>query len=131
MARWLVDVLRDPQLVGLDQLLREDVRFRSPYADYSGREDVDHLLRLIAGVLADVRVAGPEPAPRPLPATRTTRFEATVNATPLQGVLAEDLDAEGRLTEAMLLLRPYHGLREAMGVMSAELTASPLPSRRR
>jgi hypothetical protein len=131
--RWLIDVLRTPGLVGLDALVRDDVRFRSPYADYQGRHDVTHVLRLITRVLDDVQVTGEdEPVPdgpgSSAATARTARFTAAVGGAPVQGVLCEDLDASGRLAEAMLLLRPFGELRAAMRLMRELLDDAPLPS---
>lgn len=135
MTEWLIDSLESSDLDGLSALVRDDVRFRSPYADYEGRADVTHVIRLIARVLDDVQATGGDnPVPgaagaRPsAPRSRTTRLTATIRGEPAQGVLCEDVDASGRLAEAMLLLRPYHELRAAIHAMRELLEGAPLPS---
>ena len=109
----------------IERGLAEDVRFRSPFTDYHGRDDVAHLLDLIGGVLDDVRVAervGENPA--------ISVFEAVVAGEEVQGMLFERLDDAGQVVDAMLTVRPYAGLRAAMGAMGRAMEESPLPSDR-
>ena len=109
-----------------DAPLASAVRFRSPFADYHGRDDVAHLVQLIRDVLGDVRVG------RRLQGGADTMsvFEAQVADTTVQGVLVETRDDEGAVADAMLTIRPYAGLRTAMAAMLEQLDADPLPSRR-
>jgi hypothetical protein len=44
----LIDVLADRSSAEVDAILSDDVRFRSPYADYTGRADGD-----VQGVLVE------------------------------------------------------------------------------
>jgi hypothetical protein len=120
----LIDLLTDPSIDDADALFAEQARFRSPFADYRGREDVVHLVGHIRRVLADARTvrqfgdAG----------TTVSVFEARVGEHDVQGVLVEQRDDAGRLADAMLTVRPYAGLRAAMRAMRALLDESPLPS---
>ena len=121
----LIDLLTDSSIDGGDALFAEQTRFRSPFADYSGRGDVVHLVGHIRRVLADARIVrrfGDED-------TTVSVFEARVGEHEVQGVLVEERDDAGRLADAMLTVRPYAGLRAAMGAMQALLDESPLPSR--
>jgi hypothetical protein len=124
--RLLIDVLRDPELAGLDELLDDEVRFRSPYADYAGRADVRHLFGLIRQVLVELaptlQLSGP--------AQTLTMFDARVAGEAVQGVLHEERDGAGRVVDAMLMLRPYAGLRAAMRAMQELMDDAPLPSAR-
>ena len=101
----------------------DEIRFRSPYADYRGRADVSHLVGLIRAVLVDVRPL------RQLRAQSSTisMFEARVADEDVQGMLFEQHDGAGRLVDAMLTIRPYSGLRAAMKAMQARLDDAPLP----
>ena len=54
-ATTLLDALAGQDARALGELVAEDVRFRSPAADYAGRDDVVHLLATIGGVVSDVR----------------------------------------------------------------------------
>ena len=113
MKRHLVDVLRDPELTGLDELLGDRVRFRSPYADYAGRDEVGHLFGLIRQVLVEL-----QPTLQLADGAHTvTMFDARVPGEQVQGVLYEEHDGSGRLVDATLTLRPYAGLRAAMRAM--------------
>jgi hypothetical protein len=122
----LLEALAGQDARALGELVTEDVRFRSPAADYAGRDDVVHLLATIGGVVSDVR------STRTLVDGRstTTFLTAHLGDRALQGVLDEHHDETGRVTEAMLLLRPYPVLRAAMGAMQARLADDPLPSAR-
>jgi hypothetical protein len=122
----LIDVLADSSSVGVEKTFGDEVRFRSPYADYAGRADVAHLVGLIRGVLIDV-----EPVHRLHErATTISLFEARVAEENVQGLLFEQHDDAGRLIDATLTIRPYTGLRAAMKAMQARLEDAPLPSAR-
>ena len=56
------------------------------------------------------------------------RFDASVGGEDVQGMLFEQRDHDGRIADAMLTIRPYPGLRAAMGEMQARLATAPLPS---
>ena len=124
----LIDVLADPRVTDVAGLLDEQVRFRSPYADYTGRADVAHLVGLIREVLVSTRItrqlsAGPD---------TMSQFEGRVGGDgrvdEVQGVLVEHRDDTGLLVEAMLTVRPYAGLRASMRAMEPLMAAAPLPS---
>ena len=121
----LIDLLTDNSIADADGLFAEQTRFRSPFADYRGRGDVVHLVGHIRRVLADARTV------RQFGDADTTVsvFEARVGEHEVQGVLVEERDAAGRLADTMLTVRPYAGLRAAMGAMQVLLDESPLPSR--
>jgi hypothetical protein len=122
--RGLIDTLAAPPPAEVEARLRADVRFRSPYAEYAGRPDVAHLVRLIRTVLVDVR-----PVRRfREPSSSISVFEARVEGNDVQGTLFEQYDGAGALVDAMLTIRPYAGLRAAMRAMQALLDESPLPS---
>ena len=120
----LIDALADPTSAALEETFGDDVRFRSPYADYQGRADVAHLVSLIRDVLIDI-----EPMHRLHDqATTISLFEARVAYDSVQGLLFEQHDDAGQLVDATLTIRPYAGLRAAMKAMQVRLAAAPLPS---
>jgi hypothetical protein len=122
----LIDALASPSSTGVEKAFGDEVRFRSPYADYEGRADVAHLVGLIREVLVDV-------APKRRlhdQGTMISLFEARVSDEHVQGMLFERHDDAGRLVDAMLTIRPYRGLRAAMKAMQALLDDAPLPSAR-
>lgn len=122
----LIDAFADPSSAGVEQTFDDDIRFRSPFADYAGRADVAHLVALIRNVLVKV-----EPV-RQLHEQEVTisLFEARVAEEDVQGFLFEERDANGRLVDVMLTIRPYGGLRASMKAMQARMEAAPLPSAR-
>lgn len=120
----LIDALAGPTPAPVEETFGDDVRFRSPYADYQGRADVAHLVSLIRDVLIDI-----EPVHRLHDqATMISLFEARVAEDSVQGLLFEQHDDAGQLVDATLTIRPYAGLRAAMNAMQVRLAAAPLPS---
>lgn len=123
MTSTLLTFLSQPDPARLNALLSQDVCFHSPVADYDGRADVTHLFTTIADVLDAVRpvrelVAGPE---------CTTFLVGTTQGRPIEGVLDEHHDTQGRVVEATLMLRPLSALHVAVRAMAAALEDSPLP----
>ena len=113
----LAEHLGAPDPATLERVLAPDVRFHSPVADYDDREQVRHLLTLVPGVLDEVRL------------DRTLRGEGEaatflagrVGDHAIEGVLAERYDADGRVRDVTLMLRPLAGVREAVRRMAAAL----------
>jgi hypothetical protein len=122
----LIDAFADPLSAGVEETFDDDIRFRSPFADYAGSADVAHLVGLIRDVLVEV-----EPV-RQLhePEATISLFDARVAQEDVQGFLFEQHSADGRLVDVMLTIRPYSGLRAAMKAMQARMEAAPLPSAR-
>ena len=114
----------DEHAVFVDDLIERGIFVMGgPYADYSGRSDVAHLVGLIRKVLVDLR-----PVRRfREPSSAITLFEARVEGDEVQGTLFEQYDGKGALVDAMLTVRPYAGLRAAMRAMQALMERSPLP----
>lgn len=118
-------VLRTGGTGALTYLLAEDVTFSSPVADYHGRENVAHMLGLIAAVLDDVAPVhtwGDE-------LESLSAFTARVDDRELQGILREERGPAGKLVQVTLFLRPYRVLRAAIAKMQQRLADSPLPQR--
>ena len=106
--------------------LAEEIVFDSPVARYRGRDDVAHLLSLIARCVEDVR-----PAHGFTDDGRSVgEFTATVDGQPLNGVLIQQLDGAGLIGELTLFIRPLTTLRRAVEKMRSSLAESPLPSTR-
>lgn len=115
-------------------LLARDVVFHSPVADYSGRDDVAHLLPKIGQCLSGVErlreftAAGTGRAEGEQHGVTT--FSAKVGEENAYGVLVQQTNGDGQLTEATLLIRPLKALTAAVSRMREALSADPLPSRR-
>lgn len=120
----LIDVLVTPAIDDAESVFAPQTRFRSPFTDYTQREDIVHLLGQIRQVLTDVRVT------REFDNAEATMsaFEARVGDEHVQGILVESRGGDGRVDDAMLTLRPYAGLRASMRAMQALMEESPLPS---
>ncbi|MEU5996854.1 hypothetical protein ABZ837_03375 [Streptomyces sp. NPDC047197] len=126
-------------------LLARDVVFHSPVADYGGRDDVAHLFAKIGQCLSGVEplreFSGPgadgegreggEGEKRGQEHHSVTTFTCSVGEeSAAYGVFVQQVDAQGQLTEATLLLRPLGALKAAVSQMREALSADPLPSRR-
>jgi hypothetical protein len=97
----------------LNEMLAEDVVFHSPVQTYRGRERIIRLLVTIGGIIEEVQVK------RELDGV--TFFTAQVGEHPVDGVLEEHTDDEGRITELMLMLRPLAQLQAAVARMARAL----------
>jgi hypothetical protein len=119
----LLTAVRRRDTAALGALMAPDVAFHSPVASYRGREVVVHLLDTIGGVLDELRPV------RRLDASdeRVTFLAVRVGDAEADGVLAEVLDADGRVGELRLLLRPLPVLLAAVERMGAALAAAPIP----
>lgn len=127
MPSAIVAELQGPEPRALADLVVDSVSFHSPVADYQGRDDVTHLLLLIATVLEELR-----PTREVWTSSSCTTFlEAVVNGRPIEAVFDEHHDAAGRVVEATLMLRPLGVLHAALTAMAHALDEAPLPSQGR
>ena len=113
MADRLIDAISAANEDALCALLAEDVVFHSPVQTYRGRPQVVHLLVTVGGVLDAVDVTREVDG--------VTFFAAQVEEHPLDGVLDQRVDEEGRITEFTLMLRPLAGLQAAVARMTRAL----------
>jgi hypothetical protein len=108
----------------LPGLLADDATFSSPVTDYAGRQNVAHLLGLIAQVVEDVRPGQEWRDGNDTVSAFTARFQGEE----MQGMLREQYDGSNALAHVTLYLRPYRTLRAAIARMGELLAGSPLPS---
>ncbi|MBA2350032.1 MAG: nuclear transport factor 2 family protein [Solirubrobacterales bacterium] len=100
-------------------LLHDDVVFRSPavFKPYEGAQTVAHILSTVFTVFEDFRytdeLAGPD--------AHALIFEARVGDRELQGMDLIRTDAEGRITEFTVMIRPASGLAALAQEMGARL----------
>ncbi|MEU6672990.1 nuclear transport factor 2 family protein [Streptomyces sp. NPDC046925] len=114
--------------------LAPDVVFHSPVADYSGRDDVSHLFAKIGQCLTGLEPLREftDPGEEATGRHSVTTFAAKVGdeSESVYGALVQQVDEQGQLTEATLLLRPLGALKAAVSLMRDALSVDPLPSRR-
>jgi hypothetical protein len=109
-------------LAAVSAALHPEVRFRSPvvFKPYEGRESTMVLLRHIVEVLEDFRytdeLAGE--------GVDGLVFEAHVGDKQLQGWDFLRTDADGLVTELVVMIRPLSGLIAAAEAMAARLSAA-------
>src|SRR4051794_25083901 len=119
MSTPILTALTERDGVALREQLATDVTFNSPVRSYHGRDDVAHLLELIGGLLADLRVTRLVDAPG-----ETVAFVsagAGAGERPLDGVLDERRDDAGQTVELTLMLRPLGALLHAIERMGKAL----------
>jgi hypothetical protein len=109
---------RDP--AGLADLLADDVVFRSPavHGDQSGKE------LTTAYLTAAVVVLGPTLVYRRqwyADTNAVLEFEAELDGLELHGIDMLQWNADGRLTEFTVMVRPIRGLEKLIEKMAAEL----------
>lgn len=112
--------------------LARDVVFHSPVADYRGRDDVAHLFPTIGECLTGIEPLREftDPGADGREPQSVTTFTAAVGEETVYGAFVQQVDAEGQLAEATLLIRPLGALTTAVSRMRDALSADPLPSRR-
>jgi hypothetical protein len=103
-------------------LLAEDVVFRSPvvFKPYEGRETVATILRTVFHVLEDFRYTDELDGDR----IQALLFDARVGDRSLQGIDLLRPDANGRITEFTVMIRPASGLIAVAERMGPALQAA-------
>ena len=103
-------------------LLAEDVVFRSPvvFKPYEGRATVATILRTVFHVLEDFRYTDELAGDR----IQALLFEARVGDRSLQGIDLLRPDANGRITEFTVMIRPASGLIAVAERMGPALQAA-------
>jgi hypothetical protein len=110
---------RDPDAMA--EALADDVVFRSPvvYKPYEGREATMGLLRAVAEVFEDFsyldRIEGERSA--------ALVFRAKIGDRELEGLDHLTFDAEGRITELRVMVRPMSGMQALAEAMQRQLEA--------
>ena len=109
----LIDAIRNADGDALSTLLADDVVFHSPVQTYRGRKQVVHLLVTVGGVLDAVDVTRE--------VNGVTFFTAQVEEHPIDGIIDQHTDADGRIAEITLMLRPLAQLQAAVARMARAL----------
>jgi SnoaL-like domain len=109
----------------IDEILAEDVSFRSPvvYKPYEGREAVGMILAAVAQVFEDFRYTDQVETGD----VATLAFSARVGDRELDGIDLLRFDAGGKVRELAVYVRPMSGvnaLAEAMGRKLEEMGAA-------
>lgn len=101
-------------------LLADDVTFRSPavFKPYEGAATVGHILRTVFEVFEDFRYTDELAAD----GTHALIFAARVGDRELQGLDLIRTDADGRITELTVMVRPASGLAALAAEMAARLS---------
>src|SRR5689334_7788545 len=103
-------------------LLADDVVFRSPavFKPYEGQETVATILRTVFGVFEDFRYTDELDGA----GVHGLVFEARVGDRSLQGIDLLRLDADGRIAEFTVMIRPASGLIAVAERMGPALAAA-------
>jgi SnoaL-like domain len=106
----------------IEELFSEDVSFRSPvvFAPYEGRDAVAMLLGAVAQVFEDFRYSDHVETGD----TAVLVFEARVGDRELNGVDVLRFDADDRVAEMMVMVRPMSGVHALAEAMQAKLEAA-------
>jgi hypothetical protein len=102
----LVSAISERNREVLAAMVADDVVFHSPTTTYRGRDQVVDLLALIGSVLDDLTATGE--------VETVTFVEGHLDGDELNGVLVEIRDADGRIAEITLLLRPLATLQRGV-----------------
>jgi ketosteroid isomerase-like protein len=104
-------------------LLHDDVVFRSPavFKAYQGKATVTTILKTVGTVFEDFRYIDDLVSET---GTHVLVFEARVGEKTLQGMDYLKTDAEGRITELTVMIRPLSGLIAVAEQMGPKLAAA-------
>jgi hypothetical protein len=106
----------------LDELFAEDVSFRSPvvFKPYEGREAIAMILGAVVEVFEEFRYTDQIESSE----TAVLMFEARVGDRELNGVDILRFDADGRIRELIVMVRPMSGVNALAEAMQAKLAAA-------
>ncbi len=106
----------------IEELFAEDVSFRSPvvFKPYEGREAIAMILGAVVEVFEDFTYTDQ------IESTDTAAliFEARVGDRELNGVDILRFDADGRIRELIVMVRPMSGVNALAEAMQAKLAAA-------
>jgi SnoaL-like domain len=107
------------KLEALEEVLAPDVRFLSPavFKPYEGREATMVVLGAVSRVLEDFRYLDAFEGER----GEVLLFAARVGDRELNGIDLLRFDDEGRVSELMVMIRPFTALQAALEAMGREL----------
>jgi len=106
----------------VDELFAEQVSFRSPvvFAPYEGREAISMLLGAVVEVFEDFRYTDQVESGD----TAVLVFEARVGDRQLNGVDILRFDADDRIVELMVMVRPMSGVQALAEAMQTKLAGA-------
>jgi len=106
----------------MEELFAEDVSFRSPvvFKPYEGREAIAMILGAVVEVFEDFRYTDQIESAD----TAALMFEARVGDRDLNGVDILRFDADGRIRELIVMVRPMSGVNALAEAMQAKLAAA-------
>ena len=106
----------------VDELLAENVSFRSPvvFAPYEGREALTLILGAVAEVFEDFRYTDQVESDD----LSILVFEARIGNRELNGVDVLRFDADGRIGELMVMVRPMSAVTALAEAMQVRLAAA-------
>ena len=106
----------------IDELFAEHVTFRSPvvFAPYEGREAIATILAAVAQVFEDFRYSDQVESGD----TAVLVFEARIGDRELNGVDILRFDADDRIVELMVMVRPMSGVTALAEAMQAQLAGA-------
>ena len=115
----LLSAIRGRDREALAAMVADDVVFHSPTTTYRGRDQVVDVLVLIGAIWDDVT---------PTRKVETVTFvKGHLDGDELNGVLVEIRDADGRIAEITLLLRPLATLQRAVRQLARALAEGGQP----
>ena len=106
----------------MEELFAEDVSFRSPvvFKPYEGREAISMLLGAVVEVFEDFRYTDQVESGD----TAVLIFEARVGDRELNGVDILRFDADDRIVELMVMVRPMSGVQALAEAMQTKLAGA-------
>jgi hypothetical protein len=106
-ARRFVDAFLRGDAPSAAALLAPDATFHSPVRDYAGAERIANVWQAVAGIVAEAQTVSVHERDRETIAF----FIGAVKDRPVDGVLRTLTDEDNRLSDVMLMIRPWAALK--------------------
>ena len=106
-ARRLIDAFLDGDAPSATALLAPAATFHSPIRDYAGADQINAVWRAVAGVIVNARPTSVHERD----GETIAFFAGTIRERPVDGVLRTLTDANDRVADITLMVRPWAALK--------------------
>lgn len=106
-ARRLIDAFLTGDAPSATALLAGDATFHSPIRDYAGADRIGSVWQAVAGVITDAHPTSVHECD----SETIAFFAGAIKDQPVDGVLRTLADADDRVTDITLMLRPWAALK--------------------
>ena len=106
-TRHLIESFLAGDMASATAFVAPDAEFHSPIRDYSGAERIGAVWRTVGGVVADARPTSIHEGD----GETIAFFAGAIKGRPVDGVMRALADADDRVTDVTLMIRPWAALK--------------------